>query len=358
MIIDLPATTTSELNRKLIDMRERGGTVSLSRVLTLIIVTDESRAESAIEAANAASFEHPCRVIVIAQGDKRGNSQLDGQIRVGGDAGASEVLVLNLFGELTEHGASAATPLLLPDAPVVAWWPGSCPKVPADDPVGRMATRRILDAGSAPRPHAELLTREQSYRPGDTDLSWTRLTLWRGLLASMLDQPPFEPITSVMVEGAADSPSTDLMAAWLALRLKCPVTRRKVKDVDGMQSVSFERKSGTYSLYRDEESTATLAVPGQPDRQVALARRNLSDCLAEELRRLDADEVYYEVLRKGLPMVHAADRRRTAEGRQPKRKTAATGPAGPAGSAADGVSAGKAKSGKAGKTGRAAVTAG
>ena len=41
----------------------------------------------------------------------------------------------------------------------------------------------------------------------------------------------------------------------------------------------------------------------QPDRQVALPRRGLRDCLAEELRRLDADDVYAEVLSKGLGLV-------------------------------------------------------
>ena len=38
----------------------------LGRVLTLVVVTDEANTEDPIEAANAASFEHPCRVIVVA----------------------------------------------------------------------------------------------------------------------------------------------------------------------------------------------------------------------------------------------------------------------------------------------------
>lgn len=308
MIIDLPSTTTSAINRKLVDLRESGGMVSTSRVLTLVIVTDESMSEDAIKAANDASLEHPCRVIVIAHGGRRGTPRLDAQIRVGGDAGASEVIVMRLFGELVDHGASVMLPLLLPDAPVVAWWPGAEPAVPAEDPVGKLAQRRITDAASSSRPHAALLNREKSYHPGDTDLSWTRLTLWRGLLASTLDQPPFETITAAVVEGASDSPSTDLLAGWLAMRLKCPVTRRKTKAGAGMQSVSLTRKSGVIKLSRDADSTATLATPDQPDRQLSLPRRGLRDCLAEELRRLDADEVYYEVLSKGIPLVNAADR--------------------------------------------------
>ena len=40
MIIDLPSTSTSAIARTMVDMRERGGTVALGRVLTLVIVTD------------------------------------------------------------------------------------------------------------------------------------------------------------------------------------------------------------------------------------------------------------------------------------------------------------------------------
>jgi glucose-6-phosphate dehydrogenase assembly protein OpcA len=313
VIVDLPNTTTSAIDRKVVDMREHGGTVSLSRVLTFVLVTDETLEEEAIAAANGASFEHPCRVIVIALGSRSEEPRLDGQIRVGGDAGASEVIVLRLYGELADHGASAALPLLLPDTPVVAYWPGRAPEVPAEDPVGTMAQRRITDSAAAPQPHAELLKRVDSYRPGDTDLAWTRLTSWRGLLASMLDQPPYEPILSAVVAGADDSPSTDMLAGWLAMSLKCPVTRRKTKAGEGMHSVTLERKSGALALSRDEGITATLSAPGQPDRQVALPRRSLRDCLAEELRRLDSDDVYYDVLRKGLPLVHASDRAHAAK---------------------------------------------
>lgn len=306
MIIDLPATTTAALNRKLVDLRERGGTISLSRVLTLVIVADEADYEEAIAAANGASFEHPCRVIAVIRGDPYGEDRLDGQIRVGGDAGASEVIVLKLSGELVKHAASVVMPFLLADTPVVAWWPREAPPIPAEDPIGRLAQRRIVDSAASPDPYAELMTRLKSYRPGDTDLAWTRLTLWRGLLASMLDQPPFEAVDSVIVEGAADSPSTDLMAGWLALRLKREVTRRCSERGEGMRLVTLNRNSGPLTLCRNREQTATLSAPGQPDRQVSLPRRTLRDCLAEDLRRLDPDDIYYDVLKKGLKRVHDA----------------------------------------------------
>ena len=305
MIIDLPTTNSSKINKALVDLREKGGSVALGRVLTLVIVTEEAAAEDPIAAANAASFEHPCRVIVVARGSKRASPRLDAQIRVGGDAGASEVVVLRLYGPLVEHGASVVVPLLLADAPVVAWWPGDAPEIPADDPIGMLAQRRITDAASAKRPLAQLAKRRDSYHPGDTDLAWTRITSWRGLLAATLDEPPHDKVTAATVAGATDSPSADLLAAWLALALKVPVKRIKspAKSGPGLHSVVLRRRAGDISLVRPQTITAELKVANQPERHVALPRRTMRDCLSEELRRLDADEVYAEVLSKGMALV-------------------------------------------------------
>ncbi len=325
MIIDLPSTTSSKINRALVDLRDQGGSVALSRVLTLVIVTEDGQAEDPIEAANAASFEHPCRVIVVAKGAKRASPRLDAQIRVGGDAGASEVIVLRLYGSLVDHAASVVVPLLLADSPVVVWWPGAAPDVPAEDPIGVLADRRITDANSARRPTAQLAKRRDTYRPGDTDIAWTRITRWRGLLAATLDQPPHEKVTEVVVAGSADSPSTDLLAAWLAWALRCPTRRTKApaKSGPGVHSVVLTRRSGQISLVRPEGTTAELTVANQPERHISLPRRTLRECLSEELRRLDADDIYADVLSKGLPLVNAGPAAAKAAPARTARPTAA-----------------------------------
>jgi glucose-6-phosphate dehydrogenase assembly protein OpcA len=348
VIIDLPSTTSSKINRALVDLRDQGGSVALSRVLTLVIVTEDGQAEDPIEAANAASFEHPCRVIVVAKGAKRASPRLDAQLRIGGDAGASEVIVLRLYGSLVDHAASVVVPLLLADSPVVVWWPGEAPEVPAEDPIGVLADRRITDANSAKRPVAQLAKRRDTYRPGDTDIAWTRITRWRGLLAATLDQPPHDRVTSVEVSGSADSPSTDLLAAWLAWALRCPTTRTKApaKSGPGVHSVVLTRRSGPISLVRPEGTTAELTAVNQPERHISLPRRTLRECLSEELRRLDADEVYAEVLSKGLPQVNAAPAKATT-----KATSRATTKAAPARATAP-AKAAPAKAARA-KTGRA-----
>jgi glucose-6-phosphate dehydrogenase assembly protein OpcA len=300
VIIDLPATTTSQVNSKLVHLRDQGGVNALSRVLTLVIVTDDDqRTEEIIDAANEASREHPCRVIVVARGAKKAANRLDAQIRVGGDAGASEVIILRLYGQLADHGDSCVIPLLLPDAPVVAWWPFDAPAVPATDPIGKLAQRRITDSAADRNPSRTLDVRGKSYTHGDTDLAWARITHWRALLAAALELPPYDRVTGASVVGEASSPSADLLAGWLAARLKVPVRRGKSTEGEGIISVELQRQSGSIELYRPDGRTGTLTQPGQPSRRVALARRPVADCIAEELRRLDPDEIYASAL-KGI----------------------------------------------------------
>ena len=143
--------------------------------------------------------------------------------------------------------------LLLPDAPVVVWWPGEAPATPSDSPLGRIAQRRITDAAAAANPVAALESLGDHYAPGDTDFAWTRLTLWRAQLAAVLDQPPFEPVLAAGVSGSADSPSTELLAAWLRLQLGVHVAL-EITDAgsgsSGIHGVTLERASGTIVLER------------------------------------------------------------------------------------------------------------
>ncbi|WP_345750011.1 glucose-6-phosphate dehydrogenase assembly protein OpcA [Microbacterium rhizophilus] len=301
MIIDLPDTTVSKVARQLVDVREEGGAVALGRVLTLVIKSHRGFEEAAIEAANDASREHPMRVIVLVT-DPEGDARLDAQIRVGSDAGASEVIVLQAYGDAAGNESTLLTGLLLPDAPVVAWWPDEPPQRPGASALGRIAQRRITDTATAPYSSDRLTHLESSYSPGDTDLAWTRLTRWREQLAAVLDQPPYEPVTAVAVRGASTSPSTALLAAWLGLALDLPVDWQYEDPAvwdHGIHSVRLSRPSGDILLERQTESLALLTQPGQPDHELHLPRRSLRECLAEELRRLDPDTLYGRVISEG-----------------------------------------------------------
>jgi glucose-6-phosphate dehydrogenase assembly protein OpcA len=305
VIKSLPNTTISKVSKALVTIREEGGAVALGRVLTLIIETDLDGLERAIKAANDASREHPCRVIVLASEGNASTQEarLDAEIRVGGDAGASEVIVLRAYGEAAKDGESLVTGLLLPDAPVVAWWPDQAPEKAATSSIGRIATRRITDAASQKNPHEFLKHLAQTYTPGDSDFAWTRLTLWRAQLAAILDQPPYDAVTAVDVTGASDSPSTDLLAAWLELQLgvKVNVVRsERGHAVAGIKGVKLHRASGDIEIVRNVPDVATLIQPTQPTREISLPRRSLRDCLSEDLRRLDPDDLFGKVITKGF----------------------------------------------------------
>ena len=300
VIVDLEHTTTNAVNKKLDGLREEGGAFTMARVLTLVIAPDgETMLEESIEAANAASREHPCRVIVVLTVDRDAtDAKLDAQIRVGHDAGAGEVVVLKLSGPLAAQASSVVMPFLLPDTPVVAWWPDIAPRVPAQDPLGQLAIRRITDATYGTDPLACIKSRLEGYTAGDTDLAWSRVTYWRAMLTSALDQGAHEDIQSALVSGRKEEPALDILAGWLASRIDGPVTRAV-----GELKVELTRASETITLSRPQDGvTATLTRTAKPEAKLPLARRETRDCLAEDLRRLDADEIYLAAL-KGIDKV-------------------------------------------------------
>ncbi|MCX6459680.1 MAG: glucose-6-phosphate dehydrogenase assembly protein OpcA [Actinobacteria bacterium] len=278
--------------------RSRMGSSATGMVLTLLVMASEETQADAVLAASQAAREHPMRILVFIPRKERGPARLDAEISVGGDQGPGELAILRLRGALAAHAGSVAIPLLLPDTPVVAWWPGQAPDDLADDPIGRHAIRRITDASTVSRSLHVLDIRRSNYAPGDTDLAWTRVTPWRSMLAAALDQPT-APITGIEVTCERSNPSGPLLASWLHLKLGSPVTL-KTSRAPGISTVELTTTNGSISLTRPDGHKATLSITGHAPATVALSRRDLTELLVEELRRLDPDEVYSEAL-LGLP---------------------------------------------------------
>ena len=293
MTIDLTDTTTGAIDGALAEARRRLGGMALGMVLTLIVVTDEEGQYDAIRAANQAAREHPCRILAVISRRPKADSRLDAEIRVG-EASPGETLLLRMYGPLGQHADSVAAPLLVPDVPVVTWWPENAPAVPSAEPLGALAQRRVTDSAAAEVPDLVLANLARGYRPGDTDFGWTRATPWRSLLAATLDQP-HPALAGGEVRAEQDNPTADLITAWLNLKLGIPVLRA-ISAGPGITGVAFATPDGEIAISRPDGRTATLTWPGRPDRMVALHRRETAELLAEELRRLDPDEVYAEAL--------------------------------------------------------------
>lgn len=295
-MIELLDTDSNEIAAEFLRSRRRAGSPAMGMVMTLVFVVDEDAAEDAMEIARSASREHPARVLGVMIGDGRGAGQVDARVGIG--AGwTGETALIKLTGAVTKHPESVVLPLLLPDSPVVVWWPAKAPADPACDPLGKLARRRITDAAAVPTGKARaMLTQCHAYAPGNTDLAWTRITPWRALLAAALDQSS-DKVTSASVSAERISPSADLLSAWLADRLKVKVDRRS-SEGPGITRVVLSTRAGDISLVRTDGKLATLSSPGEPDRPVALKRRELDELLSEELRRLDPDDVYAQTVKK------------------------------------------------------------
>ena len=303
MMIDLTETTTGGINDALRQARLRLGGVASGMVLTLVIVTDEGEQYDAVRAASAAGRQHPCRILVVIIRRPEQRSRLDAEIRVG-ETSPGETVLLRMYGPLGQHGDSVVTPLLLPDTPVVTWWPGMPPPVPAEDPMGALAQRRITDAAATDAPGETLSALAAAYQPGDTDLSWTRATPWRSLLAATMDQPSGAVISGT-VSAEAGNPTADLIAAWLSHSFGVPVPTEPTAG-PGITEVSFITSDGEIAISRPDGRVAHLRRPGQPERRVALHRRDTVELLEEELRRLDPDDVYAEALALLRPPIKSA----------------------------------------------------
>jgi glucose-6-phosphate dehydrogenase assembly protein OpcA len=318
-------TNGTEIVKTLSAERRAAGALASGLALTLVVVTEEEFADEAQRAATTAASAHPCRLLVVVRRRVEADDRLDAEVQVGGRLGANEAVMMRMYGRLALHAESVVLPLLASDAPVVTWWHGATPEKLAYDALGVLASRRVTDATTEGEDALVALRRRaKDYAPGDTDLAWTRTTPWRALLASAFDDMG-EETTSGAVHSEHGNPSAALLAGWLTSRLGV-----RVKRVDsagpGITAVEL-RFTGNSRLRIDRPDgyLATLSRTGISDRQLPLKRRELGELLAEELRRLDADQPYADSLsavtgEKGLderpPM-------RTLIWRDPARRAAA-----------------------------------
>ena len=218
-----------------------------------------------------------------------------------------------------------------------------------------MAQRRITDAAATPqaRAGARALRASGTCR-GDTDLAWSRITLWRGLLAAALDQPRTSRSRPRDGDRRQRQPQRGADGGVARpVTLRCPVTRTRTEPGTGLISVV----AGARVAARSSWCGPTAASPPSPSpasRSGAsrCRRATTADCLAEELRRLDPDEIYAEVLTEGFKLLHEVGdedgpcrrlaRRQADDARRARRRSANDAPAAHRHVAADDAPAGPA----------------
>src|SRR3954451_21510077 len=307
-------TTGTDIVHALLAERRAAGALASGLALTLITVVDEKHVREAEEAATLAAAAPPCRLLIVVRRSVEADNRLDAEVQVGGRLGPTEAVVMRMYGRLTLHAESVVLPLLAPDAPVVTWWHGAPPDEIATDALGVLGNRRVTDCARAADPLAALRRRAVDFAPGDTDLSWTRATPWRSLVASALDAVDAVP-SEGRIRCEQGNPTASLLCGWLGQRLGIDVVVEESKG-PGITEVKIsskrasggthdmpvsrpERRSGDpydVTISRPDGRMATLVRTGEPERALPLARRDIGDLLAEELRRMDPDYVYAESL--------------------------------------------------------------
>ncbi|HEX8627990.1 MAG TPA: glucose-6-phosphate dehydrogenase assembly protein OpcA [Catenuloplanes sp.] len=336
-MIGLWDTTGNDVVKALAAERRSAGGVASGLALTLISVVDEKRVKEAEAAATIAAAAHPCRLLIVVRSDVDGRSRLDAEIVVGGRLGPAEAVVMRMHGRLALHAESVVMPLLAPDVPVVSWWHSEPPELIANDFLGVVADRRITDSAQAPDPVAALRRRAEDYAPGDTDLTWTRITLWRTLVAGAFDATETR-VTGASILAPEKDPTAALMAGWLKARLGVEPVLEPTKEFPRMRAVALQCENGDCVRVTREEGTALFSRTGQEDRYMPLPRRPVGDELAEELRRLDPDQIYGEALAAlaGIPDLNDRPPDRVHVWKDPVRaqESGADAHAGPGGTAA------------------------
>jgi glucose-6-phosphate dehydrogenase assembly protein OpcA len=303
-------TTGSDVVRALEAERRSAGALAFGLALTLVVVTDQNSVAEAEAAAKAAASAHPCRILmVIRRHLEAPDPRLDAEVLIGGRLGPGEAVLMRMYGRLGLHAESVVLPLLAPDAPVVTWFHEAMPEKIAYDPLGVFADRRVTESIRGTDPMVALRQRAVDYAPGDTDLSWARTTSWRALIAAAFDSLPGAP-KSAVVKGS-ETPPTALIVGWLRSKLGIKVDLEKSgRDVEEVSFRLSANGRGTSDLLirRRDDRTAVITREDQADRIMPLAPRDLGDLLAEDVRRLDADEVYGEALSAWTGLKNLGDR--------------------------------------------------
>src|SRR5690606_20439422 len=127
------------------------------------------------------------------------------------------------------------------------------------------------------------------------------------LLAAALDQVACE-VTGGRVSAARNNPSADLMCAWLEARLGVEIEHTTSRG-PGLTEVRLSTTDGDVAVRRQGNGSGVFVVPGHKDRPVALHRRTVAECLAEDLRRLDEDDIYAQTVRYLLARAERIEKR-------------------------------------------------
>ena len=326
----------------------------LSRACTLTLVAYAATATAGTplgEVIAQTSQRHPARaILLINDPDAKALEAWVGAscqvLRRGHKQICCEQVTIRAAPEAQDRIPSIVRHLIVPDMPVFQYWPAPA----AGDVLFRdlldVADRVIIDAAAFPDGAEALLAVERLAADplnavGLSDLTWGRLTVWRGLTAHFFDPPHTTYLDQIQRVRVAHAPSSRaqglLYVGWLAGRLgwrvEQPFTREDpwravLADPGGRritaslhqesrsplaagallsstiaaESTGGKRADATFSIVRNDDAGGVIAVSEVGSgpairRALPLEAQDEASLLSAELDVLGHDRVYEGSLR-------------------------------------------------------------
>jgi glucose-6-phosphate dehydrogenase assembly protein OpcA len=169
-------------------------------VLNLIaVVGNESELGAISNVLDRLSVTNPSRTLILLAQHTREADKLEAQVSAqerteSGHRVTTERVLLHAHGEPARHLASLAAPLLIPDLPVILWWPGR-PQFDNSlfDDLCELADRLIVDTDEgfddADLKRLLQVARRKNAQASIGDLNWARTIAWRHVTAQFFDMP-------------------------------------------------------------------------------------------------------------------------------------------------------------------------
>jgi glucose-6-phosphate dehydrogenase assembly protein OpcA len=297
----------------------------------IVLSETEAEATHASEVISTLTSRHPCRAIALSVASNSPTSELTASISAdchltgtGQKQVCCEQIAIHASGQSVAHLGSAVLPLLESDLPTIMWWPGNfLTRMDLFRRLVAVADRVIYDTSTWPDPQPQLagLVRVLTEYPrcSFTDLSWTRLGLWRKLAAEFFDEPhccaeltQIRAVDIVHGRGPGAALRAWLYGSWVAAQLRWPLPEAKARihlserdDQDatsvGILSVAIKTGDATFSVRKNHgESTASATVDmtnacGLP-RKRAFWPADDASLLSQELDHPARDPVYEKAL--------------------------------------------------------------
>jgi glucose-6-phosphate dehydrogenase assembly protein OpcA len=274
--------------------------------MTLVVATDAAADMDELRhLLGVLMHNHPARAIVLKLDGKSGlNATVFSQCWMPfgkhQQICAEGIEITAGFSDLT-HVAQLLLPLIVSDLPAVLWCRG--PRIFSDhafEPLLPLVQKIIVDGTTVPDPHAAVAAVRDLRQQGRlvADLSWTKLTGLRELIASLFDEGTAANIKSARILYGGDAPTVSALYFQTWIKHALPDAQVTLEQRgEGTRSIRSIVLVGDCEvlLTRPDKSTFEVRCGGRM-RRSSLVLVSEETLMGEELSILGADPVFDKVL--------------------------------------------------------------